>query len=162
MNIAEILKDCPEGTKLYSPLCGECTLKGFEKRTCDTPLRIIVITTKDTEIWFNQFGKYFNDFITDECLLFPSKDNRDWGKFQRPFKDGDIVVDSLGGIHIMQNSSTSYCYFDRLGILVKSKTTCVRVDRFATEEEKQKLFDAIKANGYKWNEETKTLEKLIV
>jgi NTP pyrophosphatase (non-canonical NTP hydrolase) len=35
------------------------------------------------------------------------------------------------------------------------------VERFATEEEKQKLFDAIKANGYKWNAETKTLDKLI-
>jgi hypothetical protein len=35
------------------------------------------------------------------------------------------------------------------------------VARLATEEEKQKLFDAIKANGYKWNAETKTLEKLI-
>jgi hypothetical protein len=34
--------------------------------------------------------------------------------------------------------------------------------RFATDEERQKLFDAIKANGYKWNAETKTLEKLIV
>ena len=32
---------------------------------------------------------------------------------------------------------------------------------FATDEEKQKLFDIIKANGYKWNAETKTLEKLI-
>ena len=33
--------------------------------------------------------------------------------------------------------------------------------RLATEEEKQKLFDVIKANGYRWNAETKTLEKLI-
>ena len=33
--------------------------------------------------------------------------------------------------------------------------------RFATEEEKQKLFQAIKDNGYKWNAETKTLEKLV-
>ena len=33
--------------------------------------------------------------------------------------------------------------------------------RFATEEEKQKLFDAIKENGYKWNSDTKTLEKLV-
>lgn len=24
INIAELLKDCPKGTKLYSPLCGEC------------------------------------------------------------------------------------------------------------------------------------------
>ena len=33
--------------------------------------------------------------------------------------------------------------------------------RLATEDEKKMLFDAIKANGYKWNPETKTLEKLI-
>ena len=33
--------------------------------------------------------------------------------------------------------------------------------RFATEEEKEKLFDSLKANGYKWNPETKTLDKLI-
>lgn len=33
--------------------------------------------------------------------------------------------------------------------------------RLATDEEKQKLFNAIKANGYKWNEKTKNLEKLI-
>lgn len=33
-------------------------------------------------------------------------------------------------------------------------------ERIATEEEKDKLFQAIKDNGYRWNEETKTLEKL--
>lgn len=37
-----------------------------------------------------------------------------------------------------------------------------RFDRLATEEEKQKLFQAIKDNGYKWNEEEKKLEKLEV
>ena len=30
INIAEILKDCPKGTKLYSPLCGECQLYSVE------------------------------------------------------------------------------------------------------------------------------------
>ena len=34
--------------------------------------------------------------------------------------------------------------------------------RLATEEEKEKLFKAIKDNGYKWNAETKTLEKFKV
>ena len=34
--------------------------------------------------------------------------------------------------------------------------------RPATEEEKAQLFQAIKDNGYKWNAETKTLEKLNV
>ena len=33
--------------------------------------------------------------------------------------------------------------------------------KYATEKEKEKLFQAIKDNGYKWNEETHTLEMLI-
>lgn len=32
--------------------------------------------------------------------------------------------------------------------------------RHATEEEKQKLFDELKAKGLQWNEETKTMQKL--
>lgn len=27
LNIVEILKDKPQGTKLYSPACGKCTLE---------------------------------------------------------------------------------------------------------------------------------------
>ena len=49
--------------------------------------------------------------------------------------------------------------------MIYNKSTLIALNencnvRFATEEEKHKLFDAIKANGYKWNAETKTLEKL--
>lgn len=43
----------------------------------------------------------------------------------------------------------------------KDETAKVVVERPASEEEKQKLFDSIKANGYKWNPDNKTLEKLI-
>ncbi len=74
INIAENLMDCPMGTKLYSPLCGECTLHEVVKdkifiRTCSNE-RIVI---------FDEYGRYFND---SECLLFPSKDNRDWSKFK--------------------------------------------------------------------------------
>lgn len=74
INIAEILREYPIGTKLYSPLCGECTLHEVVKdkifiRTCSNE-RIVI---------FDEYGRYFND---SECLLFPSKDNRDWNKFK--------------------------------------------------------------------------------
>lgn len=74
INIAEILKDCPIGTKLYSPLCGECTLHEVVKdkifiRTCSNE-RIVI---------FDEYGRYFND---SECLILPSKENRDWSKFK--------------------------------------------------------------------------------
>ena len=74
INIAEILKDCPIGTKLYSPLCGECTLHEVVKdkifiRTCSNE-RIVI---------FDEYGRYFND---SECLILPSKENRDWNTFK--------------------------------------------------------------------------------
>lgn len=170
MNIAEILKDCPKGTKLYSPLCGECTYKDVSKKYYDKHFRIIVETIKDTDLWFNEFGRYFNDFTSDECLLFPSKENRDWSTFQRPFKDGDILATEFGSVFILntdKNDDLHYgCYVGLTHngdfLNVKAIFACRHVCHFASEEEKQKLFDAIKENGYKWNVETKTLEKLII
>jgi hypothetical protein len=64
---------------------------------------------------------------------------------------------------ICNNKIYSYCHYyirdglhPRKAYLADNKHPI----RFATEEEKQKLFDAIKENGYKWNAKTKTLEKL--
>lgn len=77
------------------------------------------------------------------------------------FKDGDIVCTTLNSIAIIKgvsnkNYCSTYCgivcndYFN-IGVMVLPK-------RLATEEEKQRLFKAIKENGYNWNAETKTLE----
>ena len=167
MNIAEFLKDCPKGTKLYSPICGECELKDIGYLGEE----ISVITAKDTTCTFNKEGYYFMGFDDAEPVLFPSKENRDWSKFQRPFKDGDIVFynDSIsifkewGDETLFRTYVTTYTQFlDIINIGTPLFGKSVRREiRFATEEEKQKLFDAIKSNGYKWDEETKILEKLI-
>ena len=154
INIAELLKDCPNGMELDCTMYDNVTL-GYVLEGNAFPIKVqtpegTISLTKDGCYSLNKHAK---------CVIFP-KGKTTWKDFQIPFKDGDIAVDTFGGIHIMQNSTTSYCYFDRLGILDKSKTTCVRVERLATEEEKEKLFQAIKDNGYKWNEEAKTLEKL--
>ena len=157
INIAEILKDCPKGTKLYSPLCGECIFDHLNYGT------IICKKQNTQEIAFTSEGYYMLPVFDDcECMIFPSKDQRDWSKFQRPFKDGDIVVSEKGDIHLLRTSNSSYCAFREQW---KNKfdctiTTSIKVARLATEEEKQKLFKAIKDNGYKWDPESKTLEKL--
>ena len=171
INIAEILKDCPKGIQLYSPICGDCT---FEKIHLNT---IIVVSTQGcVTITFNVYGQYFTDFDNAECLLFPSKDNRDWNTFQKPFKDGDIISNG-GYIAIFHKfGKPDFCTYDKVVYYhcwcnKKSKESKFKNDfgigrdteyRFATDEEKQIMFDVIKANGYKWNDETKTLEKLIV
>ena len=167
INIAELLKDCPKGTKLYSPLCGECVFQYIHSE-----LKKIIISTSDgTTLSFHNNGKYYQ-MDNSECLIFPSKDQQDWSKFQRPFKDGDILV---SGLNACKNNpfifkringfgnAECYCAIDCYGDLIFNSDNWAHIEgcRFATEEEKQKLFDAIKSNGYKWDPETKTLEKLV-
>lgn len=84
INIAEILKDKPKGTKLYSPMCGEChldyidnsliTLEELEDKAYSSPL------------YFYADGSYM---YHGECLLFPSKIMCDWNKFS--WKKGDVL-----------------------------------------------------------------------
>lgn len=157
INIAEILKECPTGTKLYSPIFGDML---FQQVTGDGWIKVENISTKIVETFYPS-GQYSK---SGEYMLFPSKDNRDWNTFQRPFKDGDIVSTANGmwiGIikRKVDNAYETYTTTYDGAIVYNDDTFCF--ERLATEYEKQKLFDAIKSNGYKWNAETLTLEKLI-
>ena len=96
INIAEILRDMPKGTKLYSPLFGKCKLgkintdEGEEFIHAEYRLE----DEKRCAI-FSSDGRYF-DWIKDaECLLFPSAKMRDWSKF---FKRGDVVFNKPSGL----------------------------------------------------------------
>ncbi len=84
-NIAEILKDMPQGTKLWTPLLGEVALNGVYYNNKTRP--ISVRGTNILTYLFTQYGRYYNTEGA-ELLLFPSKDMRDWSKF---FKKGDVL-----------------------------------------------------------------------
>ena len=87
INIAEILRDMPEGTKLYSPLFGKCEYIAVvgDKR----PINIRTSNTTDMQYEaLTEYGCYFSDFEDTDTVLFPSAKMRDWSKF---FKRGDIV-----------------------------------------------------------------------
>ena len=87
INIAEILRDMPKGTKLYSLMFGECNLD--EVRTSGRKVYpIILLTSADTLVSFTKNGHYVDGFEDAECSLFPSAKMRCWDKF---FKRGDIV-----------------------------------------------------------------------
>lgn len=91
INIAEILKDCSKGTKLYSPLFGKVTL---EEVNINIPVPIKVIDSLNNYNCFFKTGLYYNR-ANAECLLFPSSEMRDWTKF---FKRGDVVYSKAGKI----------------------------------------------------------------
>lgn len=75
MNIAEILKNCPKGTKLYSSIFGEVELLRVDKHS------ITCMIDFGAEESFQSDGKYMARYPDAECVLFPSKDQRDWSKF---------------------------------------------------------------------------------
>lgn len=84
INIAEILKDYPQGIKLYSPLFGDITL---EEVDISSAVSIQVKYSSNNQASFYETGLYY-DYKDAECLLFPSSEMRDWSKF---FKRGDVV-----------------------------------------------------------------------
>ena len=78
LNLVEILKDCPEGTKLYSPVLGEVEFVRISDDDISFPIRVRV---KYGMYTFSSQGRFCN-IKQGECLLFPSKDQRDWSKFK--------------------------------------------------------------------------------
>lgn len=74
-----MLKNCPKGTKLYSPLYGEVKFGYIDFDFKEYP---IVIERNDGYIRFTQNGRLDYFINEQECMLFPSKENRDWSTFK--------------------------------------------------------------------------------
>lgn len=88
MNIAEILKDCPSGTRLYSPIYGELSLESvqsFDERCYPIHCRII---KNGNVVSFRKDGRSY--LLDAEPTLFPSKNQRDWSKFRVSDQVGEI------------------------------------------------------------------------
>lgn len=79
MNVAEKLKKCPRGTKLYSSLWGEVELMEVMDDDSKYPIRVSCPEYRDYIMRFDKEGK--NYVKHKEPTLFPSKDQRDWSKF---------------------------------------------------------------------------------
>lgn len=95
LNLVVLLKDAPRGARLYSPVFGECE---FEEVV--TPDKITVRSVIDKMVaQFTEKGHYYSDRY-GECLLFPSRENRDWSNFKvdnKGFSKGDYVRSKNNG-----------------------------------------------------------------
>ena len=86
IDLTKILKDCPEDTKFYCSICGEVTIK--IKNNYTHPIHVyqktIYAENPILVCRLSIFGKYNKD-LDGECILFPSKEQRDWNKFAAPW-----------------------------------------------------------------------------
>lgn len=80
LNLIELLKDCPIGTKLYSSAHGEVELE--EVHLISRPDYPIEVRLSNNALdSFTPDGKLFEEY-NGECMLFPSREQRDWSKFK--------------------------------------------------------------------------------
>ena len=91
VSVAEILKDKPVNTKLYSPLFGDVYFSHVEDS-------IINVEHHSGVSKFFNSGRYYN-FDESEPLLFPSMEMRDWNKFA--WKKGDVLVCTDGKAEVI-------------------------------------------------------------
>ena len=163
MNIAKLLKYCPKGTKLYSTVFGEVKFSEIHQNNM-----IVVIIKDDFKRVFHKDGSYSE---YGECVLFPSKDQRDWDKFRLPVKKGDIMM-SGGRAFIISDEYANttidayhkyICGIDTTGAFKISQSNHHWTNSFyipASEKAKKELFDKMAKAGYRWNADTLELEKI--
>ena len=84
IDLTKILEGCPEGTKFYSSNYGEVALVGIIDNNY-YPVKVVYFTKLDKSsatAYVTKDGR--DDYNANgECTFFPSKDQRNWSKFER-------------------------------------------------------------------------------
>ena len=78
LNLIELLKDCPKGTKLYSTVYGEVKFDGIEN-VSEYPVCFVKSDGYIVSVTAQGLALACYD---GECIIFPSREQRDWSKFK--------------------------------------------------------------------------------
>lgn len=149
LNIAEILKNKPRGTKLYSMIHGKCSSEAvtdeiFKINFCTSKFGL----TQSGECTLIKFGNMYDG---GECIIFPSKEMRDWSKFQ--WEKGDILISNDGGTEVIfgewyDDTYTSfYCKHylnseDKNKIVYYEEFLCT-TERYSLEDKDENITESI-------------------
>ena len=102
--------------------------------------------------------------IKDGVIIFEKEESK-----EQEFKRGDVIVSKINEIllvdvHCFENRILrSFVHIQQDGIFINSSYSLWNERhtwRHATEEEKQLLFDKMKEQGLKWNDEEKRVENI--
>jgi hypothetical protein len=186
INVAEILRNCPRDMELNCTMYDNLYFNQIHdddgclyKISCYT-----IVDGIRTTVNFTDFGT-FNMHANSKCVIFP-KGKMTWEGFVPPnnFRDGDIIFTLCESgntwISIFKKNENGEvrtyadyysdpngdhldhcCVRSNYGSCLLCTEKDIDTQRLATEEEKEKLFQAIKDEGYKWDVENKALVKLI-
>ena len=92
LNLKKKLKNCPEGTKLYSTIYGVVEFIKVDEGE-SLPITLKAVSKTSDKSWYVKYsseGMYSVGF-NGECTLFPDKNQRDWSKFRAPIPDKALI-----------------------------------------------------------------------
>lgn len=147
INITTILKNKPKGTKLYSTVHGKCTFEAitdeiFKINFCTSKFGL----TQSGECTLIKFGNMYDD---GECIIFPSKEMRDWSKFQ--WEKGDILISNDGGTEVIFDKwydDTYTSFYCKYYLNSEDKNKIVYYEEFLCTTERYSLEDKDIAQTY--------------
>lgn len=147
LNIAEILKNKPRGTKLYSMIHGKCSFEAvtdeiFKINFCTSKFGL----TQSGECTLIKFGNMYDG---GECIIFPSKEMRDWSKFQ--WEKGDVLISNDGGTEVIFDKwydDTYTSFYCKHYLNSEDKNKIVYYEEFLCTTERYSLEDKDIAQTY--------------
>ena len=81
IDLTKILDGCPKGTKFYNSIFGDVLFEGIKTRS-GYPIKFSLYKEPNAYGVVTKEGTYSRCY-NGECIFFPSKDQRDWSKFER-------------------------------------------------------------------------------
>ena len=168
LNIAKILKNKSRGTKLYSMIHGKCSFEAvtdeiFKINFCTSKFGL----TQSGECTLIKFGNMYDD---GECVVFPSKEMRDWSKFS--WKKGDVLKNTAYEERVIFDGflNDDYTYFkgkhpldcsDKFNISYHEECNCFTGNyRLESTDAAQTYINTIEERlGGKLNSDTLEIEK---
>lgn len=147
LNIAEILKNKPRGTKLYSMIHGKCSSEAvtdeiFKINFCTSKFGL----TQSGECTLIKFGNMYDG---GECIIFPSKEMRDWSKFS--WQKGDVLISNDGGTEVIFDKwydDTYTSFYCKHYLNSEDKNKIVYYEEFLCTTERYSLEDKDIAQTY--------------
>lgn len=147
LNIAEILRNKPRGTKLYSMIHGKCSSEAvtdeiFKINFCTSKFGL----TQSGECTLIKFGNMYDG---GECIIFPSKEMRDWSKFQ--WEKGDVLISNDGGTEVIFDKwydDTYTSFYCKHYLNSEDKNKIVYYEEFLCTTERYSLEDKDIAQTY--------------
>lgn len=135
INITTILKNKPKGTKLYSMIHGKCSSEAvtdeiFKINFCTSKFGL----TQSGECTLIKFGNMYDG---GECIIFPSKEMRDWSKFS--WQKGDVLISNDGGTEVIFDNGTMILI--QVFIVSITLTVKIRIKSYITKNSYAQLKD---------------------